>query len=1037
VSLVDNRRALIEAAIFGAIRMNRRVAVDRQKCAGAATQAIQKKEFEMKMNNACRSLGAWTLCLGVALTQLTSLAQPVFPSWDPDEPGDEPVGGYIGGPLTGVGQAAYAARVTYITSSDRTTHEDIARWTHCGGWENIGYVAYRDATRNESVNAIVGQGNYIYVAGDFSGIDVAAINVAKFDITQGTWSAVANWPAPPDWIPSALAVDANGTVYLGGTSGSGSNPQVELVKVAPDGTVVPITGLTSSEVGINGLSTAIVEALAVDGTDLYVGGRFTAGNGVVSHNFIKWNGTTWVAMGSGIQDSAPEPDLHINSIAVSGTKVFVAGSFANADNFENATICGLAMFSTSGTPLAAGKLGWDYGETGQIRGKGLSLAAKNGEVYLGGSFNRLGGVPFNGVARWTGDWTTMGTGVRAFVDGEHGNYAAGDAGTARWLGVDTVDGVHNVLYAAGYVSGSGGGDFDLADDHVVVNGPFVRWMTADDPNLACAQLTNPVRCGDAFSFTITGPVGSRWTVEATLTPNDPNSWGSMQKITLWNGSAAFTDPNSTGNFYQPDVYYRVRNSCCTSATMKGFHLIPAAWWPGDDNANDISGNNNVGFLENTANFGVGYVGDAFNLDGTLGCVVANASPSLNVGQTTGFTIEAWINPTVITASLPIAEYERCLGTQVGADVGVHLWGSAGGVAGCLYANIKDTSGGDHIVVTPNAVLTAGVWQHVAVSYDRIAGTVTLFRNGVALLTQSIGTFAPQTSWKLVLGGRTTFGNLPNPRNVFRGKLDEISVYNYPMGTLELESIYRMGAGGKCRPTYNPPTCSAPSAGMLAWWRAEFDGSDAIACSTASAKNGAGFGPGQVGTWAMYLDGINDYFLVNQTPNLFVLGSAGLTVEGWILPMSGTAPMPIAQFERVLGSMSATDVGVQFWISFGGASGSLYANLKDIGAVSHPITSPSGLLVPNAWQHVAVTYNRLTGVATLYINGNQVASQNLGSFTPRTNYNLLLGAQTFTGTATAPNKVFNGGLDELSVYSRALSAAEIQSIVSAGYDGKCH
>jgi hypothetical protein len=69
---------------------------------------------------------------------------------------------------------------------------------------------------------------------------------------------------------------------------------------------------------------------------------------------------------------------------------------------------------------------------------------------------------------------------------------------------------------------------------------------------------------------------------------------------------------------------------------------------------------------------------------------------------------------------------------------------------------------------------------------------------------------------------------------------------------------------------------------------------------------------------------------------------------------------------------------------------------------------------------------------LYVNGVEVASANLGSFTPQTSYNLYLGRRASGGVPS-----YSGLLDEGSLYNRALSQAEIQSIYSAGSFGKCH
>ena len=128
-------------------------------------------------------------------------------------------------------------------------------------------------------------------------------------------------------------------------------------------------------------------------------------------------------------------------------------------------------------------------------------------------------------------------------------------------------------------------------------------------------------------------------------------------------------------------------------------------------------------------------------------------------------------------------------------------------------------------------------------------------------------------------------------------------------------------------------------------------------------------------------------------------------------------------------------GVQFWISgtnwTPGATntlqGCLYANIVDTNSVSHWIYSAPGLLTTNVYQHVALTFNTNSGVAALYLNGTNVATSNLFtaglSFVPKTGGDLLLGHDMTLYT----NNFFGGEMDEMSVYGRALSLAEIHAI----------
>ncbi len=132
-----------------------------------------------------------------------------------------------------------------------------------------------------------------------------------------------------------------------------------------------------------------------------------------------------------------------------------------------------------------------------------------------------------------------------------------------------------------------------------------------------------------------------------------------------------------------------------------------------------------------------------------------------------------------------------------------------------------------------------------------------------------------------------------------------------------------------------------------------------------------------------------------------------------------------------------NIGTHFWISEGGSGnpgglGCLYANLIDIGGTSHAFASPLNLIKTNGFQHVALTYDHASGVAALYYNGTNVASQNLGSFNPQSTYPVYIGRRPYYTTT----EIFSGLMDEVSLYNRSLSAAEIKTIYQTGNHGKC-
>jgi hypothetical protein len=81
-------------------------------------------------------------------------------------------------------------------------------------------------------------------------------------------------------------------------------------------------------------------------------------------------------------------------------------------------------------------------------------------------------------------------------------------------------------------------------------------------------------------------------------------------------------------------------------------------------------------------------------------------------------------------------------------------------------------------------------------------------------------------------------------------------------------------------------------------------------------------------------------------------------------------------------------------------------------------SQAGTIALNAWSHLAATYDGST--LRLYVNGTQVSSQTIAGSILGSSGPLRIGGNTVWG------EWFKGSIDDVRVYDRALSAAEVQS-----------
>lgn len=203
------------------------------------------------------------------------------------------------------------------------------------------------------------------------------------------------------------------------------------------------------------------------------------------------------------------------------------------------------------------------------------------------------------------------------------------------------------------------------------------------------------------------------------------------------------------------------------------------------------------------------------------------------------------------------------------------------------------------------------------------------------------------------------------------------------------------------------------------------------------SNGATFAPGLSGQ-AFFLDGIDDFVDLGNASTLHV--SAGdFTVDAWVL-FNALGHPPGANTGAPQGDMSIVDKmstsGVntdgwrllkqndnRFWFCLGGgASGNrCFDSAYTVFSTTRAVTG--------VWFHVAAVKHASS--FAIYVNGvlEDIRSP-VPSFLDTNSANLRIGSYVLEGSH------LNGLIDEVTLYNRALSAAEIAAIYDAGQAGKC-
>jgi streptogramin lyase len=223
-----------------------------------------------------------------------------------------------------------------------------------------------------------------------------------------------------------------------------------------------------------------------------------------------------------------------------------------------------------------------------------------------------------------------------------------------------------------------------------------------------------------------------------------------------------------------------------------------------------------------------------------------------------------------------------------------------------------------------------------------------------------------------------------------------------------------------------PTAVALPSNAVSWWTANNTANDALGLNNATLYN-VTYATGEVGQ-AFNFNGSNGWAALGDPSSLAFTQS--FTIEGWIkvngLPTNnnfgsimfrGDDRGGLDPYQLVIKPNGDLEFGID------------NANNQGIG-IEAPIAT-------GQWIHVAATLDDGTGAMTLYENGVVVAQATttirpFGPHDPTQEPGVGIGNSNALDNYDIP---FNGLIDELAVYNRALTSSEVLGIYKAGSSGK--
>lgn len=170
--------------------------------------------------------------------------------------------------------------------------------------------------------------------------------------------------------------------------------------------------------------------------------------------------------------------------------------------------------------------------------------------------------------------------------------------------------------------------------------------------------------------------------------------------------------------------------------------------------------------------------------------------------------------------------------------------------------------------------------------------------------------------------------------------------------------------------------------------------------------------------SLSFDGVDDKVIINGASSL-IASASGISLSCWVY---ATNPSPNPNYDGIAGFRNETSC--DFYLLHLNTN-TLEARFRNSSGTAYTANVPGFQI--NTWQHLVMTYNGST--LKVYINATQAASIPASGSITATNVAMTLGNITWQTT----NFQFGGQLDEIGLWSKSLTPAEISCMYSSGHD----
>jgi len=271
-----------------------------------------------------------------------------------------------------------------------------------GEWSNMNYGMFASATDGTVSDIEIGRLGEIYVCGGMITLNYSAgaidplapaFNGAYWDGEKWINLVSALLPVAASTTINDMAVAPNGDVYVIG--------KFTTIGGIAAANIARWNGATWAALGTGLNDDGLHVQVAPDG-DVYAGGKFHTAGGVNCYHIARWDGSSWHKLGN---QAGLNNEVYSIAISKDGKIVYAGGLFTDEYSLSASAMLRIARYDVDTDDFDAMGDGFDS----TVR---EVLISPSNYVYACGDFDKSGIATMNYIGKWNGAmWEQLGQGV--------------------------------------------------------------------------------------------------------------------------------------------------------------------------------------------------------------------------------------------------------------------------------------------------------------------------------------------------------------------------------------------------------------------------------------------------------------------------------------------------------------------------------------------------------------------------------------------------------------------------------------------------